>query len=125
KNPCLADSVNLRILARSRPSTKLVGSSFQKTKRLRERTGTHHPRSFRNPFRKEKSAMTQQQFENRKERAENEPLVIARTDEGFRVYSPSNRTRSYIVSGSVQAPSCTCPNFQYHDGDASWRCKHI
>ena len=45
--------------------------------------------------------MTQQQFENRKERAENEPLVIARTDEGFRVYSPSNRIRSYIVSGSV------------------------
>src|SRR5436309_2810690 len=85
---------------------------------------------FRNPQpikipRKEKSAMTQQQFENRKERAENEPLVIARTDEGFRVYSPSNRIRSYIVSGSVQAPSCTCPDFQYHDGDASWRCKHI
>ena len=69
--------------------------------------------------------MTQQQYENRKERAENEPLVIARTDEGFRVYSPSNRIRSYIVSGSVQAPSCTCPDFQYHDGDASWRCKHI
>ena len=69
--------------------------------------------------------MTQQQYENRKERAENEPLVIARTDEGFRVYSPANRIRSYIVSGSVQAPSCTCPDFQYHDGDASWRCKHI
>ena len=31
--------------------------------------------------------MTQQQYENRKERAESEPLVIARTDEGFRVYS--------------------------------------
>src|SRR5437667_2488466 len=59
--------------------------------------------------------MTQQQYENRKERAENEPLVIARTDEGFRVYSPTNRIRSYIVSGSVQAPSCTCPDFQYHD----------
>ena len=49
--------------------------------------------------------MTQQQYENRKERAENEPLVIARTDEGFRVYSPSNRIRSYIASGSVQVPS--------------------
>src|SRR5438552_2827989 len=69
--------------------------------------------------------MTQQQYENRKQRAENEPLVIARTDEGFRVYSPSNRIRSYIVSGSVDSPSCTCPDFQYHDGDASWRCKHI
>src|SRR5439155_11496322 len=69
--------------------------------------------------------MTQQQYENRKERAESEPLVIARTDEGFRVYSPSNRIRSYIVSGGVQTPSCTCPDFQYHDGDASWRCKHI
>jgi len=69
--------------------------------------------------------MTQQQYENRKESAENEPLVIDRTDEGFRVYSPSNRIRSYIVSGSVQTPSCTCPDFQYHDGDASWRCKHI
>ncbi len=69
--------------------------------------------------------MTEQQFENRKERAENEPLVISRTDEGFRVYSPANRIRSYIVSGSVQAPSCTCPDFQYHEGDPRWRCKHI
>ncbi len=69
--------------------------------------------------------MNQEQLGNRQARAENEPLVISRTDEGFRVYSPANATRSYVVSGSVQAPSCTCPDFQCHEGDLSWRCKHI
>ena len=69
--------------------------------------------------------MTQQQSEKRKKKAENEPLVISRTDDGFRVYSPAEPSKSYVVSGSPEAPSCTCPDFQYHQGDLQWRCKHI
>lgn len=69
--------------------------------------------------------MTQQQFEKRKERAENGTWVISRTEEGFRVYSPAYPSNSYIVSGSPEAPACTCPDFQHHEGDPAWRCKHI
>ena len=69
--------------------------------------------------------MTLQQYEKRKERVENEQLVISRTEEGFRVYSPAYPTKSYIVSGSPEAPACTCPDFEHHQGDPEWRCKHI
>jgi len=55
----------------------------------------------------------------------NDMLVIARTDEGFRVYSPADPAKSYIVSGSPKAPVCTCAEFQYHEGDPNWRCRHI
>jgi len=69
--------------------------------------------------------MTVHQLEKRKERSENEIFVISKTDEGFRVYSPAYPTVSYIVEGSPEAPTCTCPDFQYHEGDPHWRCKHI
>ncbi|HET8548425.1 MAG TPA: SWIM zinc finger family protein [Bryobacteraceae bacterium] len=58
-------------------------------------------------------------------RAAGERLVVSRTDEGFRVYSASEPSRSYIVSGSPEQPSCTCPDFQHHNQDPDWRCKHI
>ena len=41
-----------------------------------------------------------------------ERLVIVRTDDGFRVYSPANPARSYTVSGGLEHPTCTCPEFQ-------------
>lgn len=66
-----------------------------------------------------------QQYENRKERAQTEPLVISRTEEGFRVYSPAEPAKSYVVAGSEEAPACTCPDFQYHEDEPQWRCKHI
>ena len=69
--------------------------------------------------------MTQPQFEKRQERAENEIFVISKTEEGFRVYNPAYPTNSYTVSGSPEAPACTCSDFQYHEGDPNWRCKHI
>jgi SWIM zinc finger len=69
--------------------------------------------------------MTQQQFEKRKERAENEVFVISQTEEGYRVYSPAYPTKSYIVSGSPEVPACTCPDFESHQNDPQWRCKHI
>jgi len=49
------------------------------------------------------------------------PLVIMRTDDGFRVYSPANPTRSYTVSGSSENSACTCPDFQM----GGEKCQHI
>ena len=69
--------------------------------------------------------MTDKELEKRKERAESETFVISRTDEGFRVYNPAYPTKSYVVSGSPEEPQCTCPDFQTHEGDPQWRCKHI
>jgi hypothetical protein len=51
--------------------------------------------------------------------------VISRTDDGFRVYSPADPTKSYIVGGGPDDPTCTCPDFQYREGDPRQRCKHI
>jgi hypothetical protein len=55
--------------------------------------------------------------------ANGEPLVISRVDEGFRVYSVANPGKPYLVSGSAEAPVCTCPEFQ--NGTLGSRCRHI
>jgi len=67
--------------------------------------------------------MTQEQFEKRQERAENETLIISRTDEGFRVYCPAYPTKSYTVSESPEEP--LLPGFPVHEGDSQRLCKHI
>ncbi len=69
--------------------------------------------------------MTREEFEKRQERAVRETLVIKKTDEGYRVYAPGNPTKNYLVAGSVDAPTCTCPDFENHSEDPDWRCKHI
>ena len=69
--------------------------------------------------------MTREELEKRKERAERELLVISRTDDGFRIYAPERPTKSYTVSGSPEEPRCSCPDFENHEGDPEWRCKHI
>jgi predicted nucleic acid-binding Zn finger protein len=70
--------------------------------------------------------MTQQQFKAREERAENETLVFTQNEDGdFRVYSPAYPGKSYVVSGSIEKPTCTCPDFEEHKNDPDWRCKHI
>src|SRR5260370_32983027 len=63
--------------------------------------------------------MSQQTFSKRNDPAET--WVISRTEEGFRVYSPSDPTKSYIVGGGPDDPTCTCPDFQHHEGDPRWR----
>src|SRR6266481_5288404 len=70
--------------------------------------------------------MTQEQFGQRNERAENERLIISLNDEGnFRVYSPAKPTRSYTVSGTPEGPKCTCPDFEGHKNDPEWKCQHM
>lgn len=69
--------------------------------------------------------MNDMELDKRKARAANETLVIAPTEGGFRVYNPANITHIYMVSGIPEAPKCNCPDFQTHELDADWRCKHI
>lgn len=69
--------------------------------------------------------MTHEQLERRQEQAMRHALVISRTEEGFRVRSATDSTTSYLVSGSLDAPSGTCPDFRFHEDDPAWRCKHI
>jgi hypothetical protein len=69
--------------------------------------------------------MTQTQFETRQERAENGALVASKTDEGCRVYSLHNPGQIYLVRQEGEHWTCTCPDFETHKADVTWRCKHI
>jgi hypothetical protein len=69
--------------------------------------------------------MTQDELARRRQHADAEPLVVSKVPEGFRVYSPTSHTRPYLVSGTAEAPLCTCLDFQEHGDDPDWRCKHI
>jgi hypothetical protein len=69
--------------------------------------------------------MTREQLDKRQERAARETFVIKKTDEGYRVYAPGDPARNYLVAGSVDQPTCTCPDFEHHSQDPDWRCKHI
>lgn len=69
--------------------------------------------------------MNQTQLAKRQDRATSETFVIQKVEEGLRVYAAGEPRNCYIVSGSPEAPRCTCPDFQYHQSDPTWRCKHI
>lgn len=67
--------------------------------------------------------MTPEELSRREERARTETFVIARTEDGFRVHAPGGN--AYYVTGSPEEPACSCPDFEHHTGDPTWRCKHI
>ncbi len=69
--------------------------------------------------------MDQAQLEQRAERARTETFVIMKRHSDFHIYAPTHPERQYVVSGTVDAPQCTCPDFQHHADDPAWRCKHI
>ncbi len=69
--------------------------------------------------------MTQTQFETRKERAENGALIASKTEDGHRVYSLHNHSNIYLVRQEGERWTCTCPDFEFHKTDTTWRCKHI
>src|SRR5437867_2462125 len=69
--------------------------------------------------------MTQTQFEVRKERPDNGALVASKTEDGFRVYSIQNPSHVYLVRKDGDRWTCTCPDFEAHQADTTWRCKHI
>ena len=67
--------------------------------------------------------MTATELAKRQARAAHETFVIARNENGFRVYSPADPKRQYTVVDDDGA-HCTCPDFQTHQHDPGWRCKH-
>src|SRR5438132_7901208 len=69
--------------------------------------------------------MTQAQLETRKERSENGALIASQTEEGFRVYAVRNPSKVYLVKKEGDQFTCTCPDFEFHQGDTTWRCKHV
>jgi hypothetical protein len=69
--------------------------------------------------------MTQTQLEARTERAENGTFVTSKTEEGFRVYSIHSPSHIYLVKQEGERWTCTCPDFETHKADLTWRCKHI
>src|SRR5207244_10565850 len=69
--------------------------------------------------------MTQAQLEVRKERSENGALIASATEEGFRVYAVQNPSKVYLVKKEGDQWTCTCPDFEFHKGDTTWRCKHV
>ena len=48
-----------------------------------------------------------------------------RPSDGLPRSSPAKPTVSYIVSGTVEAPTCTCPDFEHHKGNLNFHCLHI
>lgn len=69
--------------------------------------------------------MTQEQLVSRKQRAENGTVIVSRTEDGFRVYSIQNPSKVYLVRQEGERWTCTCPDFEFHKADTTWRCKHI
>src|SRR3989442_15340637 len=69
--------------------------------------------------------MTQAQLEVRKERSENGALIASQTEQGFRVYAVRNPSKVYLVRKEGDQWTCTCPDFEFHKGDTTWRCKHV
>jgi len=70
--------------------------------------------------------MSPQDLQRRRNRAENETLIISRSGEGFRVYSPVTPGKPYVVQlHDDETPNCTCPDFVSHQSDPEWRCKHV
>lgn len=69
--------------------------------------------------------MTQQELEKRKEKATQETLVIAPVNGGFKVYSPALPGKFYEVNLTHAPATCTCPDYESHQDDPVWKCKHI
>jgi hypothetical protein len=69
--------------------------------------------------------MTTAQIESRQERAHKGVLIASRVEGGFRVYSTDNPPQQYSVAWDGERLTCTCPDFEFHQADPGWRCKHI
>lgn len=69
--------------------------------------------------------MTEQELHGRAERAHEDALIMAPTEDGIRVYAAADPKKSYLVSGLPERPHCTCPDFRLHAADPDWQCKHI
>ena len=69
--------------------------------------------------------MTQAQFETRSDHSEKGVLIASKTEEGFRVYSLQTPSTIYQVKKDGERWACTCPDFEDHKTDTTYRCQHI
>lgn len=69
--------------------------------------------------------MTATQFETRTDQQEHGALIASKTDGGYRVYSIDNPKDRYLVQKDGERWTCTCPDFETHKVDTTWRCNHI
>lgn len=69
--------------------------------------------------------MTEKQLETRQRRAQEAPMVIQRTAEGYLVYSAASPSKTYQVTSQDGRLVCNCPDFQNNTDDPEWCCKHI
>ncbi|MEX2526451.1 MAG: hypothetical protein WEA09_02330 [Gemmatimonadota bacterium] len=67
--------------------------------------------------------MNPRELESRLERARSETFVIAQTDDGFRIHSPTSGGGPHVVDSAIR--SCTCKDFERHRHDPEWVCKHM
>jgi len=69
--------------------------------------------------------MNKQPTVARAPRAETETFIVAKTDEGYRIFSPHAPASQYLVCDTGDDMTCTCPEFAANSGDPDWCCKHI
>ena len=63
----------------------------------------------------------------RKEKAERiaETMTIYKCDEGYKVPSERDSSEFYVITKSNGRIRCNCPDFQRHQSEQGFRCKHI
>lgn len=57
--------------------------------------------------------------------ATQETLVVIKEGTGYKVYNPANAEMYYFVSGTKEAPNCSCLDFQNYRNVPNYRCPHI
>lgn len=69
--------------------------------------------------------MPEQALANGDVRPEKETFVISQSQDGYRVYSVHQPSRSFNVREENGCWICTCPEFVGRRSDPNWRCRHI
>lgn len=69
--------------------------------------------------------MTKEELNKARMQRAQELFVISKHALGYRIYAPADPGKFYIVGGSSEAPTCSCPEFRTHKTEPRWRCNHI
>jgi len=69
--------------------------------------------------------MTQVQYETASAPVDPGVLIASKAEEGFRVYSLQTPSTIYQVRNDGERWTCTCPDFEAHKSDTTYRCPHI
>jgi len=54
-----------------------------------------------------------------------ERFVLSRTDDGCLVYAATDPQHVYLVAGTPDCSTCTCPDARAHQAEATYRCPHM